>query len=530
MLTLSDNTKIHKEASEIVRVLGVKINLQERARRYRSYLSAKIERPVMDFEELLSLLERKKLLLASSSSNSISEYWDELEEVVDVCKVLDRYRDCFSFDTPSSYAGRVNLTLSEDIFEVFETGRNIVVLGEAGSGKTTNLQVYAKKLLALDSDILVVPSTLHDLGLLSDLSTSDLGVRLVDAISKLLQRLSINITPIMIVDRFKKGKAKLVLDSIDEAVGNHPWIIDALTELSLRFPDVQIITSSRFSIKGVEAIEFSHVILKPFSDEQKDSFFDSWFSGFPERSGQIKAHLQEYPEIGLVVSNPLSATILCVLCENEISLPRSEANLYKSRFDLLSGVFDRYKGIQRLSNTPESIIRFSRQLAYLVHFDKKRNFSVDFILNKSEREVVGFESSEYKGLIADLIKSEILVSDMDGGYDFGHLKFQEYLVSLDLVHRRSVKIEKLILNDWWRGVFVLYAQHAEEIEWLVNRVQSAGVTSKASDLLGEMIAFRYEKERRVLFGRVNSVLFTERECEWEASEEEGDLLLEDDYF
>lgn len=395
------------------------------------------------------------------------------------------------------------------ITDVFESGLNVVVLGDAGSGKTTNLQIYTKALLENSSKNLIIYLTLNDLA--SYILKSD-DRSLTKGLWHYLAELSVNNFSFQTLkEHLKTQNVRLILDSIDEAIVQHNWIISELYEFSNIYTNCQIITSSRFTVSDLYSLGFVSISLLPFDREQKKEFFVKWFSEKPELVSDILRHLDDHPELDKVITNPLSATIMASLQDSSVPLPNTEASLYKKRFELLSGVFDKFKGVNRMVSSPDTILQSSRELAFYMHEKKCREMTkesiISFLIDSLHCEV------QANKVLSELISPcEILLINPNGKYGFGHLRFQEYLTSEQLVNLRKIRLDKMLLSSWWHDVFLLYAQHAYEIEWLIDYVTNNEMTKKTHKLLRKMISYRSsDKVQNTLNHRLEIALKSEME-------------------
>lgn len=379
------------------------------------------------------------------------------------------------------------------IKEAFHSGKNIIILGEAGSGKTTNLQIHAIDLYNNYPNKLTIYMTLSELAVYMDKNSE---ANVIDGISFFMNKLGIDHFSFQsLSEHFKNSETCLILDSIDEAIVRYPWILNSIRNFSSIFTKCQIITSSRFTVKDLPSLGFVNISLLPFSKASKEEFFCKWFSEDNNIVKELIEHLDKNPELDNVITNPLSATIMATLKESGVQLPTSEATLYKKRFELLSGVFDKFKGINRMLSSPDLIMSSCRHLAYVMHSKNLREIEEDSLLKVLSKHVGNNELA--KRVFSELVSPcEIILINPNGKYGFGHLRFQEYLVSEHLVNLRNVKFDKLLLSPWWNDVFLLYSQHAYEIEWLVNYVTANGLTYRVHELIRKMINYRVIEDER----------------------------------
>lgn len=452
--------------------------------------------------ELDALIEKIKKFKHTNSVN-IKEYLQLSSSIEKVSFTLDQYQSNFHKEKHEHQIPCVNISITT----AFDTGLNIVVLGEAGSGKTTNLQHYAQKLYNNNNnDGLVIYMTLNEL---ASLSADDSERSIISGLRKFLRKIGFSkYSEQQLAELFDSKKNILILDSIDEAISQYEWVISLIKAFSIRYPKCQIITSSRYTVSEIPDLDFTCISLLPFSERQKAEFFMKWFVSSPEKADFIISHLKDNRELDRIITNPLSATIMAILQESNVPLPKSESSLYRSRFELLSGLFDRFKGINRMVARPEDLLEAARYLAYNMHQEKQRAATKGYIV----KVISDILSHHYPPETLDaysltvmnelISPSEILLLNNDGSYGFGHLRFQEYLASEHLIHIRTLELRKMLTDPWWHDVFLLYSQHAHDIEWIINDASNNGYSRQVKDLLIDMTKYATQSKRESLMRRL----------------------------
>lgn len=371
------------------------------------------------------------------------------------------------------------------IDEIFNTGHNVALLGEAGAGKTTCLQMYA--LSRIDNkDKLIIWAPLSQVIKIwsknanyEDRSNEELeAMRIREFHTSILEYLNsknILIKPNEFYQNLKTSKVVLLLDGLDEAIKNNPWLPKAIVQLSRNYPKVQIIVTSRMSGKYIQELPFFSITLLPFTSKQRNSFIKKWFGDKDLQTVElIIKHFDANKSISKIVKNPLLTTTLCVLARHNLPLPQTEIRLYNDRLKLLTGYYDNVKNIDtRVTTTPQILELLSIKIAFHLHDKGVRELAIEDL----ERESIDIlknhlNSSEAKTALNELIDPcNILVPmSMDGQYGFGHLRYQEHLAALELMSNRSIDIEFLLTNQWWFDTLILFAQMNESIEWLVSKV------------------------------------------------------------
>lgn len=474
-------------------------------------------------KDLLELIE--KALNASRLANTRGSSIKDLRDFLTLSETLLQYiaalrrsgitrRILENFAVRKALEQFERLRLSVPLSRAFETGMNLTILGEAGAGKTTNLQVFALRMTDAErSERLIVYAPLPTLIRSMEQSRESPDLELEGALARYLTNLGFPTREESLKNDLRSEGALLLLDSIDEAIGTAPWIIDAIKQLQRRYVKVQIIVTSRASGTFAKRIPFLHLTLSPFTPQQLAEFVSKWFGERKADAELITKHLEGNPELAQVVRNPLAATILCVLQENQVALPATEASLYRKRFELLTGAFDLYKQVRRLRSRTESLSATAQAVALEMHRKKRREAPEEEIRKWARRDLRHLLSqSEIDSAIDELIHPcEILVRTNTGLLDFGHMRFQEYLAAREMGENRTVAIETLLGDPWWQDTFMLYAQTAKEVEWILDRASTHGMLRRANATLKKMFSVRKEPERSQLLSRLASRTMLETE-------------------
>ena len=418
------------------RINSRKIDLEQRATRLNSPLSFKLE-------------ELREFIVKSDVT--IGQY-RELVRLPIICGVLQPLR----FSNTEAVLDRV--TISCELEKLFDTGLNLVLLGEAGSGKTTTLQYYAQRKISEGSRrVVFVPlaSLLPQLKQVpSDSALSGEVETLLHAITSYLKDLGVE----TLTSRFWSGDALLILDGIDEIATEAAWAVDAIAALADKYPKLQIITSSRFSGDFATKIPFIGISLRPFRRAHIAQFVKAWFGTSQQQHAEkILRFLESNSAVSTLAQSPLVLTILCTLEQHGVPLPQSECRLLDERIRLLLGDYDIAKQVIRL-RTPGFILqKVAQRLAYALHVRGLRQGRLEELLAFASQGARSVEEAELA--VRELIHpcNLLVPASARDEYCFGHLRFQEHLAALELVTNRG-----LALGDhnrsWWAGVFNLARQ------------------------------------------------------------------------
>jgi ATPase family associated with various cellular activities (AAA) len=343
-------------------------------------------------------------------------------------------------DTTSERAEvvRVKVPQPEQLLGLFKV---LMIDGPPGCGTTTLLKTVALRLANLGRSVVYVSCADFD----PDAKKMSL-LELVDRFG-----------------RFSSGRAiahsesVLVIDALDESAFDISTKIEGDEN---KFADV--VLSCRTAYSTSLRTLYPMIALSPFNNEEREEFFKKWFRSRPDLLKRVRELVATHKDIDFHTRLPLIATILVALLENGDE-PKTRADIYEMRLELLLSRWDRSRGVKRLEvDKPEPKRRFLRQLAFMLHSSAGRTRLVG--LEKLEE---AYEASlgkwgygkRFEGVLEDLVAgSGLIVEVRKGIYSFGHLSFQEHLVGEHLAHSCSVRdIVAKFGDDWWREPLNFYA-------------------------------------------------------------------------
>lgn len=403
-----------------------------------------------------------------------------------------------------------NLRNNLPIFDVFRTGINVAILGDAGAGKSTTLEMYARQAVAQNTEsqlTIYFPLTkVIDPNKTSELDSFisfELGV---------LNYINQSLKSSFSINEFRSAIEKysevtFIFDGVDEVFKTAPWIIDGINKFSDHYSEAQVIISSRLGGSYLSQIKFLTITVLPFTDTQLLRFIEGWFEGEPEKVYPIDKHLKANAAVRDVVRNPLLATILCILAENNIPLPTKEISLYRERSKLLFGHYDIHKQTSRVESHHELLEDVARKVAFKLHSSNKRMASKSQLVNiaKESLEFV-YNEDEIQLAVSELISACNIIVEMSasGEFGFGHLRFQEHLAAEEIVKNRGIDITAFLVTPWWRSVMVLFAQMTDNLAAILDSQldKYAGI-GRAHETLVAMLNARPTQEYNRLYKIIN---------------------------
>lgn len=488
--------------------------------RARSSIRAKVEEPkrkvTVNGSQLASLLAYQR----EEIKRTIVSFRDGLPTPLKLRTFIESTRKLLS-DTDSVLFDehvRKSVGISEDqrlaidrqdyrlpcpISLLFDSGADVLVLGEAGAGKSTSLQMYAATLLENDgrTGTIYVPlsSMLNAWAEREPNSESD-ARDLLDGFTHFFVRMGAKVAREDFSEVLCRDGSVLLLDGIDEVIKNFPWIIESCLSLKSRFPGLQIILSSRHLGSHTTMIPFFPISLLPFTEDQRKHFFDGWFGAAtaPEVIDLVE-HLRTHKELSDASCNPLLATILCTLQERKIRLPDTEVMLYEERMRLLLGDYDKEKGIARTKTRRRALEYLSRRLAYDLHIEGKREANLKWFYERASSHLgkKGEYVDPHRAVDELIDPSNVLMPMNDQGhFGFGHLRFQEYLAARELYQNRFLPYTPLLQDPGWKGALELFAQMTDNPDEVLS--VAANLVNSSDEVLQAMINARSAEERPYL--------------------------------
>lgn len=393
--------------------------------------------------------------------------------------------------------------ISVSVHKLFQTRGNFVLYGEAGAGKSTTLQTYARNVInnSPDSFVYYIPlSKAFNNVSMQVVDDIDYGNKLIEVVIKYLASIGITSDVTILTCQLDSGRCTLILDGIDEVIEKIPWIIKGIITLNSRFTKTQLLLSSRLTGNYINQIPFFSLTLLPFTDPQRHKFFSLWLND-ETKVTRLEQHLSKNPELNEIVRNPLLATLLCSLADHEAPLPDNEIKIYEERMNLLLGLYDIHKKSVRISSHSSDLWKVARKTAYILHAHEKRHAKKEYLLSELNERLDGKVSPEIVQVaFSELIDPCNILVPMteDGQIGYGHLRFQEYLAACELQSNRGVSLFHFLNKPSWKGALVLFSKMTDDIEDIIAQIAEKDSLSRYVDILELMLEVRPAKESDAL--------------------------------
>ncbi|MFV2045250.1 MAG: NACHT domain-containing NTPase, partial [Anaerolineales bacterium] len=281
----------------------------------------------------------------------------------------------------------------------------------------------------------------------------------------------------------------VLIDGIDE-LKDEGLILNALARVSQfasLFPASRTIATMRTMdiLDSPEVLaEFSILELEELSRAQMGQFIENWFGKGSPVGARLAQFLQDPLTLHGLPSTPLTLAIVAILyASGAREVPANLTELFSKYVELALGRWDESKGV-------------SHQFEWRVKEFLLRGIAWEMQDNRmtsmSSSEVDGLTSSlgDDRGLdlnpvlfreeVAD--RSELLIIDEDGEYEFKHRSFQDYFVGIEIVSKAKA-IDIVVANfldSWWEAaVFFACGLRPESEEFLDSIMRNVAASGTA---------------------------------------------------
>ena len=355
---------------------------------------------------------------------------------------------------------------------LLEIDRIILIKGPPGCGKTTLLKMLAIDILNNGEKVLYIPCF------------SITPTYKKASLKKIVENFSL----CSISSNWELCDIILILDGLDEAPFN---LSQHILRSSSKFANIVISSRNAYDTSLLD--KFFQLNLVPFTKDERTKFFKKWFEKQPDLFEKAMEIIDKYPDIEEHTKLPLIATIVVSLLQNGLT-PKTRAEVYDFRLNLLLSNWDRLRGVRRLAvDNPDAKRRFLRHLAYTIHAlpERRRTFDLNDIQTAYEFALGRWGYNyDFPKILDDLIVgSGIIIKERPNVYSFGHLTFQEHLAG-EYINTLPIKqIVSLMGDDWWREPLNFYASICGNINDIIDYLLKKYHVIADAKQLNEMLKY-----------------------------------------
>ena len=363
---------------------------------------------------------------------------------------------------PRTRSGRVEQIPIVEEFPVTsllgKSHRLVLILGSAGTGKTTSLLRLCFLLTekALNStEQGTIPIFLRS----QEIASKD-HATILELCSEKIMEVSNSTKPAFSSEDLANGNVVVFVDALDEIpdIKQQTLIVKRLLEFRNAYSKCHIILTSRehaFIDQIDELRSFVYYNLTPISYKQAEKVLKTFHKNksLPlEKSSELLRRLQDVHGIEL---NPLLVTVFAATTDySRLDIPANITELFKKFTELMLGRWDASKGLSFQYQAPLKDF-ILQKIAFEMH--RRRVTSIPLSnfkdLARIELEKRGYKA-DFEQLTDEMLHRSGLFRIVEDKVEFRHLMLQEFFAGRGIPNIDS--IVNYVFDDWWRRSIVFY--------------------------------------------------------------------------
>ena len=334
----------------------------------------------------------------------------------------------------------------------------VLILGEAGSGKSTSLKrlayILASKDLGSQKEF-KIPILLRAQDIWEKNQYTLIEICNLETI-----RLTSSIKSCFSTEDLFKGNVIVLIDALDELADEtaRNAVLEKAKIFNKNYPECKIIITSRDnpSIRNSSKIKWFEIFnISPINYKQAKQIIKGLRKGSKlptEISEEVIRRIQDIHGIAL---NPLLVTVFAATTEySRKDIPANITELFKKYTELMLGRWEETKGVGQQYHAPLKDFIFSK-VAFIMHRRRITNIKINELICIVERELlIRGHKIDVDQLINEMVYRSGLFHIIDDTIEFRHLLLQEFFAGRGIPSKEY--IENLISNEWWKRAIVFY--------------------------------------------------------------------------
>lgn len=336
--------------------------------------------------------------------------------------------------------------------------RRILIIGEAGYGKSTAIKRLAYVLVAQGISLerqLNIPILLRAIDILDNSNSS-----LVQICAEETQKISGASKPSFSTPDLLNGRVLVFVDALDELGDDNcrATVINLINQFHELYPKCQIVVTSRdysFTKTLVGLKQFEAYRISPINYQQAQKIITTFqrANNLPgERAREVLRRLQKIHGVELT---PLLVTVFAAISDyTRQDIPANITELFKKYTEMMLGRWDASKGLAHQYHAPLKDFILTR-IAFEMHRRESTRISL------SEFEAITQTELTIRGHVADIprLADEMLYRSglfrvIDGWVEFRHFLIQEFFAGRGAPSLEFLK--SVVTEEWWQRAIVFY--------------------------------------------------------------------------
>ena len=419
----------------------------------------------------LELLEYEKLFCRASSSETeiqkLKIFNDKYQKLLDIFIDPRIYHSYEDKRTQTPVRKRI------EIEKLIDEKKNMIISGDAGTGKTTLLRKIGEKLISKNTE-----GTVKNIPIFISITEIFEYEFQIEKIIK--EKLSGNFGEIR-ESFFYDYNVILLVDSIDELdTENQKAIIVELSTLNSKGKIRYVIgtrnqekISSLFDDDGFNIYQIDN-----FNNEQIKKFVSQFFLGKQNRADQLIDSLKENRIIERMPITPLTLSLISILYEeNNLEIPATIADIYDNFNSLIIGRSTVTSRIQFIDISFKERI-LSLYALYLLEKEGNKPLTKDEFFTHFLTYYQGKTLPIKKGTLEEVLDyliehTGILVIKDKKWVKFSHDSYMEYYAAVEIFKHQREKENLLVknfLNHHWQNSAIFYAGKSKDLPIFLENI------------------------------------------------------------
>jgi len=358
--------------------------------------------------------------------------------------------------------------------------RHILIVGEAGSGKSTGLMRIALELarrgLELERNY-CVPILLKATDINRQKPTT-----LVEHCDITARNLSNSNKPCFTSEDLSDGRVSILIDGFDEvgSDADRMFVINLIHAFSKEYPKCQIIMTARpykflAEMEGLK--NFEEYRVSPISWKQAEKIVSTVNAHKQFSREQSQEFLRRLETIHGIELNPLLITVFAATTDyTKQDIPANITELFKKFTELMLGRWDERKGfkLQHQASVKDFVLT---KIAFHMHNHKMVAITSHEAEEIARRELLtrGHDAG-VDALLEEIFERSGLFRIIGDRIEFRHHLLQEFFAGRGIT--TSEFIHTVLSDDWWKRALVFYfGDHPDGIGLL----KSSAFSTNGSD-------------------------------------------------